>query len=388
MDNVYALSKFKYDKLNAPNFGLEKIFSTLRNHPQDVMWLKENSEILGILNCSNLSSEFIDLDSYLPFYEGSKRHLNFFRQYYRFILSICLDLEDLGMPGSHGVELAEWIVRSQSPDAELSDLQRAEVRHLLARRGVEVKKNVDSDEQLDERLRQFTERSHHFAIPNRKAAYELTHILFYLSNYGRCDPKVSAATLKSLYFAGTVAYLDQDPDLLSEVCLALNFANSAVPSLWRTWLKTSHRQFKLSTQPMMAGTTDNYHEYFVLNWFLSRVEGDKLFGADYTGVRSFVRARGVSALRGISMALYSMTDSAGSTGGHLPLGGSWSGVRPRLLASLTQTEQSIWLSAEGSIPEFEEFFTAFSRFSDLLPVSDIQTQPKSSSYNGLLPVNV
>ncbi len=359
------------------------------------MWLKENAEFLAVLNDGGLKRDLIDLECYRPFYEGSMRYMNFFRQYYRFILSICIDLEDLGLPGSRGLELAEWVAQSQLVDAELSDLQRAEVRRLLARRGVEVKAGVDSGERLDERLRQFTERSHHFAIPNRRTAYELTHILFYLSDYGRCDPQVSPETVQSLYFAGGIAYLDQDPDLLAEVCLALEFTQSAVPDLWRTFLKTSHSQFELSTRPIMVGAMDNYHEYFVLNWFLSRVEGAKLFDTDYTGVKSFIHGRGTSALRGVSMATYSMVENSNSTRGQRALGISWTALRSHVQGGLTQSEQSILAGAEASIPEFETFFTAFSRLSDTVTGSRFQGAQQSDQVASLLearrtltPVNV
>ena len=80
---------------------------------------------------------------------------------------------------------------------------------------------------LNDRLRGFARRSITFALPNKKAAYELTHIVFYLSEYGRRDPEVGQAFIDSLHFAGTLAFLELNLDLLAEICIALRFAGAA-----------------------------------------------------------------------------------------------------------------------------------------------------------------
>ena len=100
-----------------------------------MFWLKENAELLNILECTGADVATEALAPLQGFYDGAARHISFFRQYYRFILSICLDLEDLGLPGETGAQLAAWIHREGLAQAELSDLQRAEARRLLARRG-------------------------------------------------------------------------------------------------------------------------------------------------------------------------------------------------------------------------------------------------------------
>ena len=117
----------------------------------------------------------------------------FFPQYYRFLTSIALDLEALGQKGEVGEHLCAFVQRQGLPEAELSDLQRAEAMRLLARKGFETEGAAD----LRARLHRFMDQSTAFAIPNRKAAYELTHIVFYLSEYGRRDPELSEKTLQS-----------------------------------------------------------------------------------------------------------------------------------------------------------------------------------------------
>jgi hypothetical protein len=60
-----------------------------------------------------------------------------------------------------------------------------EAQRLMARRDMAPK---GEDATLEDRARYFMGRSDTFALPNKKAAYELTHLVFYLSEYGRCDP--------------------------------------------------------------------------------------------------------------------------------------------------------------------------------------------------------
>ena len=173
---------------------------------------------------------------------------------YRFLLSICLDLEDLGLPGDKGEALAHWVDTQELPEAELSDLQRAEARRLLARRGVRA---LDWDVGLEDRLRRFVNRSETFAMPNKKAAYELTHIVFYLSEYGRRDPNLDQAAITSLEYAGILAYLDQNADLLAEICVALRYTGQTPSPIWEDWLEREVHRFKIATGPQ-ADPQDDY----------------------------------------------------------------------------------------------------------------------------------
>ena len=63
--------------------------------------------------------------------------MGFFPQYYRFLLGLCLDLEDLGIGGQKGSKLVQWVADQGLARAELSDLQRAEARRLCLRRGID-----------------------------------------------------------------------------------------------------------------------------------------------------------------------------------------------------------------------------------------------------------
>ncbi len=348
MGQVLSFSNARLNKARTGVFGLLESFGSFRRDPLDVLWLKENAELLNVLETTDCNISEGGLEPLLPFYEGSLRHLNFFRQYYRFILSICLDLEDLGVPGQRGEVMAEWIASQNVGAHELSDLQRGEARRLLARRGVELR----DVEGLDDRLRAFMRRTSGFAVPNRKAAYELTHVVFYLTEYGRKPLQLEEPERQSLLFAGLIAFLDQDSDLLAEICIALTFCDEQPPQDWCHWLEQQTQRFTLQSVPGRVGH-DDYHPYLMCNWFQLLVGRTGFSDADCKGTVVIEGPGRPGALRGMSMALYTLLDQAP---------GSWARVREPLLQSLSSEEGDVLRRAEESTQVFEPFFETFSRF--------------------------
>ena len=320
-------------------------FASHRRSQEDVFWLKENAELLNILECTGADVAADALQPLLPFYYGAARHISFFRQYYRFILSICLDLEDLGLPGQTGAQIAQWVSAQGLAQAELSDLQRAEARRLLARRGIALR-----DEGLDDRLRGFISHPQTFAIPNKKAAYELTHIVFYLSEYGRWDPALPAAAVTSLEFAGLVAFLDQNADLLAEICIAMRYAGQQPPAAWESWIDGQVSAYILAKDEF-SGLHDAYHEYFVVNW-LMLLSGRSAFRQPVPPGALHVSAQqGGSILRSLSEAVF----DAGAARA------SWSAVKARAEAALSEEQHRILSAAERSCAGFAGFFEGFAR---------------------------
>ncbi|MBT8155261.1 hypothetical protein KMP13_15580 [Epibacterium ulvae] len=286
------------------------------------------------------------MDVFENFYEDIDRRLLFFRQYYRFYLSICMDLEDLGYPGIKSEKLAQWVLKENIVEAELSDLQRAEAHRLLKRRNLAL-----DDMGLNDRLRAFTDCSAQFAIPNTKIAYELTHIVFYLSEYGRKDPQLPGAALVSLRHVGTLAYLDQNMDLLAEVCIALRYAGSTVPKLWEDTLAASMRRYRF-IPGAFDGNHDDYHMYFVGAWW-AMLAGRGGFEPTIPGGAMMIRAaRTQGVMRTLSQVMFSNENF-----GRLP----WSAARPRIMASLSPDDGELLRSAEQGSPHFERFFEAFAR---------------------------
>ncbi|UYV39409.1 hypothetical protein N4R57_10640 [Rhodobacteraceae bacterium D3-12] len=137
---------------------------------------------------------------------------------------------------------------------------------------------MSGDAGLKDRLRKFVNRSATFAMPNKKAAYELTHTIFYLSEYGRKCPNLGDNARQSLDFAGTLAFLEQNADLLAEVCVAMQYAGIEPPKVWQNWLAHHLRNFECIIGEH-ATPQDDYHEYLVCNWFLANATG-RIFESD------------------------------------------------------------------------------------------------------------
>ncbi|SLN16743.1 hypothetical protein ROA7450_00466 [Roseovarius albus] len=340
---------FRQNDKAARQSALLRCFAQDRRNGEDVFWLKENAEALNVLESSDAILPIEALDVYAEFYESLERRIGFFPQYYRFLLSICMDLEDLGIEGGKGATLAQWVAEQGLAQSELSDLQRAEARRLCLRRGVDP---LAGDEGLEERLRSFAGRRTTFSIPNKKAAYELTHIVFYLSEYGRVDPQLDAEFIDSLRFSGTLAYLDLNVDLLAEICIALRFAGQESPQIWKSWLSEQARNFVLQDVPH-AAQNDDYHQFLMVNWFM-RVNGLGGFAHQIPdGLVRFIQADpGRGPLRDMSEQMYGM-DGARSS--------DWEKMRSALSEALSDDARAVLNAAEASIDKFDEFFSGFSR---------------------------
>ncbi|MEP2716494.1 hypothetical protein [Pseudophaeobacter sp.] len=346
--------------------GLSRLITTFasqRRAQEDVFWLKENAELLNIFESSGCAREELTcldpvaLEPLRGFYHGADRHLCFFRQYYRFVLSICMDLEDLGLVLQNGRNtaslpseaLAQWVKDQGLADHELSDLQRAEARRLLARRGVTL--DVPG---LDARLHGFMESTAQFSIPNRKAAFELTHIVFYLSDYGRRDPGLSAGAIQSLTHVGLLAFLDRDADLLSEICVALRFGGRQPSRIWERWLKAHHQGFTLFAGDDAAAPAlqqDDYHMFLVSNWYQA-LSGEIAFQKPVPkgGVR-FQRSGHAGILHGLSQAVFQLGTKAAD----------WQWLRPQIFARLSTADAEFLTEVEQSSSEFAAFFEGFAR---------------------------
>ena len=325
---------------------LATIFAAHRRDGEDVFWLKENAEFLNICECTGLELSEAALEEWRSFYINLPRRLAFFPQYYRFFLSIALDLEDLGLVGSEAETACAWVAREGLAEAELSDLQRSEARRLLARRG----QAVPADPGIDDRLRAFIGRDATFTVPNKKAAYELTHIVFYLSEYGRRDPMVPEAALRSLEYAGLLALLEQNMDLLAEVCVALRYAGVTPSALWEEQVQGGLGDFSVETGEVSVA--DDYHEYLVSCWS-ARLAGQEGVAKAVSPERTrFTKARTEGPLRQISSILLDM-DWARS--------GNWTDMRNMLYDAVDDDGRDVLQTAENSSHQFDRFFKGFAR---------------------------
>lgn len=350
MTNVIQLAR--PSRINSQEARLGALLSCFAEHRRtqdDVFWLKENAEILNILECTGVKVDQAVLQPFEAFYANLTKRLHFFPQYYRFFLSIALDLEALGLMGDTAENLVAWVHAQDLPQAELSDLQRMEAVRLMQRRGITPNGDIAA---LEDRVRAFMGRSATFSLPNKKAAYELTHLLFYLSEYGRRDPQLDADAKRSLHFAGLLAFIEQNADLLAEICIAMHYAGETPPDLWTDWLRRETALFSVEDGPHMS-VNDDYHEFFVCNWHQS-VVGDASFakGFVYDRMRFDRSPYRTTPMREMSEAMMNLDDTRS---------GDWGAMRVQMEDTLSPEAMNVLEQAETSSIHFDAFFHGFSR---------------------------
>lgn len=324
-------------------------FATYRRSPEDVFWLKENAALLTVLETTGAEPNDVALAPHQLFYATVEKRLGFFPQLYRFLLSICIDLEDLGLHDRKGEILAHWVAREGLADAEISDLHRLEARQLLLRRGIDP---LPEDGGLEDRVRAFIDRSDTFAIPNRKAARELARFVFYLSRYGRGDARLSEAAQTSLEFAGIMAYLDQNAALLAEICIAQRYGGVCPSPIWEDWLERETNRFSIRTGPD-TGRHDDYQSYLACSWLMRATRRDAFVGDMPHRPMAFYRGAACPGpLREISDFMYGM-DGVRSD--------DWTVMRRHIYGILTETGHDILKNAEQSSEKFAAFFAGFAR---------------------------
>lgn len=350
MTNVIQLNASH--RRTSSNGGLAALidcFAQHRRYGDDVFWLKENAEVLNVLESTSADITEDALAPHAAFYDTIENRMSFFPQYYRFLLSICLDLEDLGMNDGKGEALCHWVAKQGLVDAELSDLQRAEAQRLMQRRGIDP---VSHDPGLRDRVLRFISRPETFALPNKKAAYELTHAVFYLSEYGRKDPHLSQDALKSLEYAGILAYLDQNIDLLAEICVSMRFAGAEPSPIWEGLVHRAANAFEIESGAHTS-FQDHYHNFLMCNWSAGVAKKQAFTQALQPARMSFFCAYNeASTLRGLSESLFNLAEDRSP---------DWSQMRPHVVTSLDDGALEVLMQAEQSSDQFEAFFSGFAR---------------------------
>lgn len=327
---------------------LVDLFAHHRHGPGDARWLKENAEGLRLLVTTGqrLSPDVLGR-IHGETVRDLARRMTFFPQYYRFFLSIALDLAALGLQGVGAEAMVARAMADGLPDAELSDLQRAEARLFALRAGVAPV----ADPGLTDRLLRFGSRSATFALPNKKAAYELTHIAFYLSDYGHHRFDGADTLRESLEFAGLVAWMEQNTDLLAEICVALRFCGASPPAAWEDGIAADLAGFRIA--PVSGALApDDYHAWLMAAWSVAASGGAPLHRPLPGGTLEFAAPRRASALHEVSAALMEMD------GARCP---DWPVMRRRLMGRLSVPALDILDRAAASTPAFESFFARFAR---------------------------
>ncbi len=323
-------------------------FASHRRAEGDAFWLKENAEVLSILAATGQEVSASDLAPYAAFYDGLEARIAFFPQYYRMLLGIAVSLEALGMPGTKSQSIGAWVMREGWLDSEVNDLQRAEARLLLAHAG----QGVAPDEGLTDRLMRFASRPATFAIPNQRAAYDLLHVVFYISDYGRTPLDLPDTALKSLHNIGTLAMLEVNADLLAEVCIALRYAGQTPPPAWEETVRTQAAAMRV-TPAAQDVSNDAYHNFLVNQWLIATMGGIAFADSYHFGPMTFQAAPiPASALREMSQALFGMGAARAQ---------DWGVMRADCMAQLSAPARRVLAEAEAATDGFDRFFADFAR---------------------------
>lgn len=348
MSNIVLLRHQRALRATHSSTSLLELFAHRRRGRNDAYWMKENAEILQILAATQNSIAEGALETYVPFADGIAEELRFFPQYYRMLLSMALDLDALGMPDIPIEHLADAVRTMRLIEGELSDMLRAEALLLLRRSGDETA----VDPGLDERLHRFARNSSYFCLPNRRAAYDLTHIVFHASDYGRKSMACDADLRKSLIHVGMVAWLEDNPDLLAEVAISLRLLNQPVPALWDKAVSLGAARVEFDAGDDQATLDDGYHQYLVLNW-AEAAAGRASFSHTVPAHARLVLQpkRDPVALTELSLLLIDSGSQRIS---------DWPKMKWRIWSSLSADAKARIAALEG-MPEFEGFFEGFSR---------------------------
>ncbi len=348
---LYAVKNTESQDESATANSLLTCFATGRRSPEDVYWLKENSELLRVLTCTESPVSVASLACYERFYQEAPLRLQFFPQYYRFILSICRDLELLGFSGDTYSSLNQFVLNQRFVAGELSDLQRLETHWLTS----PFNSASEPDAALLDRVRNFCVNAPYFAVPNRKAAFELTHAVFYISGYGMNNPAWLADLKTSLEYAGMVALLDDDVDLLAEVLVALRYCGVEPPFYWQHVARAAHGSVVATESGTNMPGNDFYHEALTLGWAESLAGGALLangFTASDAVFSRGSRLRQPTPLRELSGILWRSAERRT---------GDWGAFSRDAGDALSDVARTHIHALSASCPKFDEFFHHFSR---------------------------
>jgi len=275
------------------SYGCANAFATLRHEGLSLPFLKENGELLSIASSIGMSIKPETLNLYTEFYDKIDKLCELYPSFFRFFMAITLDLEDLGMPGEKSKYLSDFIIKNDIYTHETSDTRRVEILNLLDRAGCRPNFGSDSQASLEKRINGFMGQPDRFVKFNRPLFYELTHIIFFATNCGQKKRSFTSSVFDSLNNIGMLAYLDDDMDLLSEVCLCFIFLGATAPEIWveacRKGLNDIKITFKHPAQLVDPAHADDYHIYFVINWLMGHT-GQPVFDQRYqTGIPIFTK---------------------------------------------------------------------------------------------------
>ncbi|NNC37675.1 MAG: hypothetical protein EX271_05370 [Acidimicrobiales bacterium] len=273
------------------NHKIIEAFAQTRHQGLSFPFLKENGELLSISAKSGLAFSPASLDLYRDLYNNALNLCEIYPQFFRFFLGITLDLETLGMQGNMGDNLVKYVLDRDLYSQETSDTRRLEIINMLAMKGKEPNYHSDPKDALVNRVRTFFSNPNQFVKFNKPLFYELTHIVFFLTDFGKRDFEDCEALIKTLTNVGLIAFLDDDTDLLSEVCLCFSYLKTPAPEIWKSKCANSIATIKIrfvdADNSQALPPVDEYHAYIVINWLIQSIGGNAFAQEFKNGVPIF-----------------------------------------------------------------------------------------------------
>lgn len=262
------------------SYNTVEAFALKRNSGLSFPFLKENGELLSIAANSGLLVEPRAIELYQSFYDQAYKVYKTYPQFSRFILGIVTDLEALGQGGDVAFQIAKDMLASGVLDFETADSRRLDSISLFTRLDITSPVIQAHESRIWQNVRRFTQFPNHFTRLNKPLFYELTHMVFFLTDYGRRAWPIDTDIALCLRYAGTLAFLDDDFDLLSEICISLRFIDETPPDLWEDeiekFLSSINITYDTNLKSSLNAQVDEYHPYLVSNWLLA-VKGLPVF---------------------------------------------------------------------------------------------------------------
>ena len=255
------------------SYDTAEAFAVKRNPSLSFPFLKENGELLSICVNAGILIEPRALNLYQDFYSNAYKLTERYPQYYRFTLGMILDLERGGMRGDESRKIAQFVTDENLVEFDTSDVRKLETLTMLEQAGQLCPNYQRLYDDIVARIEGFIKNPDWFMKFNKPLFYDLTHIVFFLTDFGSKAAPLKNDIHSCLIYMGLLAILDNDADLLSEVCLCLKYLALEIPKFWDDYLSDYAGHIRVTFDESVASSlnpsVDEYHIYLVLNAYLA-----------------------------------------------------------------------------------------------------------------------
>lgn len=253
------------------SYDTVEAFAIKRNPLLSFPFLKENGELLAISVDSGFLIEPRALKLYEDFYTNALKFTELYPQYYRFTLGMVIDLEKGGIQGTESHKIAQYVKNEKFVLFDTSDTRKLETLTMLRELEPLSEDALEIYESISIRIDSFISNPNWYKKFNKPLFYDLTHIIFFLTRNGTQPLPLKNDAQSCLMYMGLLSLLDNDADLLAEVCVCLAYLGVDIPEYWDKFLQKSLGEINITYDGTVASalnpSVDEYHIYFVLNWY-------------------------------------------------------------------------------------------------------------------------